>query len=103
MQDGNLVLNIDLGFHLWITVKVKLANVTLPNYHSTDSAERDKALSLKYLVESTLAGRALYVTTRENKKDKYDNYEAEILFTGPNGKETNLATLLLKERLVTRD
>ncbi len=80
--DGDTVeAEIDLGFHVTITVTLRLAGINAPETRGT---ERPRGLAAKRYLESQLDDligdtRALTVRTRKDVTEKYGRYLADLI------------------------
>lgn len=73
---------IDLGFHITIKERLRLARINTPEINSPLSAEREKAQAAKAYLESKILNREVIIETR--KTDIYGRYIAEIVISGEN-------------------
>jgi len=80
--DGDtLDLEIDLGFHIYHTIRVRLARINTPEIFgvSKDSEEYKRGMQAKVFVDNWLkATKELYIKTYKDSKGKYGRYLAEI-------------------------
>lgn len=87
--DGDTVhLLVDLGFHVCISVRFRLARVNTPELKSGDP----KALEARGFVDSKLNGT---FTVTSKGQDKYGRYVAEIILDDG----SNLSDMLLANNL----
>lgn len=87
--DGDtIVCLLDLGFHVSITQRFRLARVNTPEIKSKDP----KALEAKAFVEKMTEGTFMVVS---KKQDKYGRYVAELITKD----EKNLSDELIKANL----
>ena len=98
--DGDTVdLEIDLGFNIKFTTRVRFAKINTPEVHSKDPIERQKAKQAKNFVIKWFQkynNNCIVKTTKKPKKGKYGRYIVYIY--DPKQKEC-LNTLLLQNNL----
>lgn len=74
-KDGDTaVIRIDLGFSAYQEIAVRIDGYNAPELHGPD---RDRALAAKAELESILAGRPLYLTTRKDSRS-FERYLARV-------------------------
>ncbi len=67
-------VHIDLGFDIWHSVRLRLANIDAPEVHTPEGK------AAKIFVKDALEGESVTITTY--KTDKYGRYLAEIFYRG---------------------
>ena len=81
--DGDTVdVEIDLGFHLHTTQRLRLARIDTPELRSPIPEERAKAVKAMNYLELKVLEKEILVTTK--KSDLYGRYIAEIVIDGVN-------------------
>jgi len=105
--DGDTIdVQIDLGFHIYHTVRLRFARINTPEIHGPKAkVEREAGLKAKQFVEDYLytaekEQRPIYVQTKKDRKGNYGRYLAEIwIYDAASNKFVNLNDLLLAEGL----
>lgn len=89
-------VNVDVGFSITITTKLRLADIDTPeSYRPRNEAERTHGNAAKVLVEALMLNQ--WVTIRTNKTGKYGRYIAHVEL--PDGRDL---TEVLKEHDMTK-
>jgi len=100
--DGDtLDLEVDLGFHTYHIIRVRLTRVNTPEIFgvSKDSDEYKAGLKAKVFVENWLkAAKELYIKTYRDTKGKYGRYLVEVY----NDKGECLNDILVEKGLARR-
>jgi micrococcal nuclease len=92
--DGDTIeADIDLGFHVTIRKKLRLAGVNAPEMKSQDPAERNLAVGAKGYVQTYVYNNPYLIgITSKDKVDKYDRMLVEVRAPGA---DVSLNSLLL--------
>jgi len=87
-----LRLNIDLGFHVWVTATVRLARCDAPERGTLPGL-----VATSFVSKQLQAASAIRVQT--HRSEKYGRWLGEILFTEPPDEKTwlNLSDLLIAQ------
>ena len=94
--DGDTIdVTIDLGFSIYHTIRLRLADIDTPELNSTILEERERAKKSKMFVMQYL-GKEVVINT--HSKDKYGRYIASVWV---NAHET-INTLLVVEGLAVK-
>ena len=96
INGDTLDLEIDLGFDLSITQRLKLHGVNAPDSRSTDIEVKQKGIDAKQRLIDLLT-KEFKVTTILNKRGKYGRILGFIYVTDTTGKEINVGELMVKE------
>ncbi len=76
--DGDTVdAQIDLGFTVSVSVRLRLYGIDTPELHSQDDAAKLAAVKAKALTTELLQGKTVKISTYK-KPDKYGRYLADI-------------------------
>ena len=86
--DGDTVeVAIDVGFHITVTEKVRLARIdTAEIFRPSNDAEKQHGLAAKEFLENWILHKDVVVIT--SKTGKYGRYIAEIEYDGSNVVDT---------------
>jgi micrococcal nuclease len=77
--DGDTIdLNVDLGFQIAVTIRVRLLGVDTPELRGVDEAEKTRGLRAKEFTREFLEGKEVVVRTYKDKKGKYGRWLAEL-------------------------
>jgi micrococcal nuclease len=98
--DGDTIdLEVDLGFNIRHTIRVRLADVNTPELRGGTKESKELAIEARDFVEETLGNdHELIVRTEKDRKGKYGRYIARIEVDG----EFDLGEELLKLGLATK-
>lgn len=94
--DGDtLVVEIDLGFYVQTTQKIRLARIDAPEMSNTVAyrerqAKHARAVARKFCPE----GAIVTITTTKQNKDQYARYIAEVTY-----KDTNISDYLIHKKV----
>lgn len=91
--DGDTcILNIDLGFRVFVELSCRLAHIDTPELHSPDDVLRARASKAKQkLIELTVNPAIIIKSFKPFKSDKYGRFLVEII----NSDGVNVNQLLL--------
>jgi len=81
--DGDTVdLKVDLGFDVFIEIRVRLYGVDTPETRTKDLAEKEKGLKAKQFVVESFEknGNRCVINTIKDSKGKYGRYLGVIVF-----------------------
>lgn len=99
---GRLVLDVDLGFNVRLTVRVRLHGVKLPSRRSDNTTEREDAQRAMDLIVTHIANRPLRIRARPPLPEEDEKlFHAEVVFPD-GGQEKDLASALLAAALAER-
>jgi len=77
--DGDTIdLNVDLGFNINVTIRVRLLGVDTPELRGVDEAEKTRGQRAKDFTCQFLSGEDVIVKTYKDKKGKYGRWLAEL-------------------------
>jgi len=105
--DGDTIdVQADLGFHIYHTIRVRLARINTPEIHGPKAkVERAEGLKAKqfvidYLQTAEQENRPIYIQTVKDRKGNYGRYLAEVwIYDAAAGKFVNLNDILLAKGL----
>jgi len=70
--DGDTIeCEIDLGFHIQLTRRVRLAKINAPEMNSKDTQERIAAFQATDFLRKNIEGKVIAIKTELDKSDKY--------------------------------
>lgn len=81
--DGDTMdFRIDLGFDLFMNIRVRLLDVDTPETRTKDLEEKQRGLLAKKFVENVFEknGNKCVLSTFKDKKEKYGRYLAKVFF-----------------------
>jgi len=82
--DGDsCVLNIDLGFKIWLKRSSRLTMINTPELNSPDEEIRLKAVAAKDALAGLIEGKDVRI--KSHRLDKYGRPEVEIVVMTPGG------------------
>lgn len=96
--DGDsIVVDIDLGFHLWVRDRnIRLKNIDTPEFRTTDLVEKKFGTLSKEVVESFLPpGKKILLETDMSDNDKFGRILGTVVIETVNG-QINLNEYLLE-------
>jgi micrococcal nuclease len=89
-------IEIDLGFHIKLNERVRLAGIDTPELNSSDPAERKKAHEAKAYVANVFNSCGFNIVVETAKPhDKYGRYLARVQFLNSKGIMADLASELI--------
>lgn len=92
--DGDtLLVNVDLGFDVWVKTRFRLARINTPEITGVDKAEGLKA---KDFVIGLCNNYNNDVRILSKGKDKYGRYIAEVSLVSNDGTSVNISDLMLE-------
>ena len=96
--DGDTIdVLVDLGFHMSVEMRLRLAGIDTPELHSPDDALRARAVRARArVIELLPLGVTFRVETIKDKTEKYGRYLAWIT---PAGATATLNAMLVSEGL----
>jgi micrococcal nuclease len=81
--DGDTVdLYIDLGFHIRIELRIRMAHINAPEIRSKDPNETTKGLKTKLYLIERIEGKEIIVRTFKDKTEKFGRILAVVLLDG---------------------
>lgn len=82
--DGDTVdAELDLGFDVRMTHRLRLYGINTPEIHTTSAEEKAAGLKAKAALESMVTGRTVTIETIKNKAEKYGRFLAKITVVEP--------------------
>lgn len=81
MDGDTLLVDTDLGFHVYSRIKLRCARINTPEMHDVDTAVQVKAQKSKDFTEKKTLGKE--ITFQSHRTDKYDRWISEIYFMAP--------------------
>jgi micrococcal nuclease len=93
-------IEIDLGFHIKLNDRVRLAGIDTPELNSSDPTERKKAHEAKAFVVAALNNCGFNVVVETAKpQDKYGRYLARVQYLNSEKVMTDLTSELITKGL----
>ena len=102
MDGDTLDLDIDLGFDIRYTTRVRLARINTPELHSKNPTEREKAKQAKQFVIEWFQkhnNKCIVKTIRKHDKDLKGKYGRYIVYIYDPKQKECLNTLLVQNNL----
>lgn len=90
-------LNVDLGFRVWMKIRVRLHKYDTAELNSTDLVLRQKAVDARIRVQELIEGKMVVIDSV--KVAAYSRWEAKISFLNDEGVWADLGATLLSEGL----
>jgi micrococcal nuclease len=101
--DGDTIdVKVDLGFHIFQEMRLRLADINTPELRSADPAQRLVANQARDFVQRMfdLYGHEMIISTDKDRTEKYGRYLATVHLPGRIGDES-LNQLLLENGLAS--
>lgn len=79
--DGDtLDVNVDLGFDIWHSIRIRLYGLDAPETRTTDIEEKSSGLKTKEFIKNWLDknGYSIFIKTYKGKTEKYGRILAEV-------------------------
>lgn len=79
--DGDtLDVNVDLGFDIWHSIRIRLYGLDAPETRTTDVEEKSSGLKTKEFIKNWLDknGYSIFIKTYRGKAEKYGRVLAEV-------------------------
>lgn len=94
VYDGDTVTaEIDLGFHVKVTEKIRLSGINTPELRGS---ERQEGLKARDELRKWILDKELFINTQKDKKGKYGRYLG-TLYLEENGELVNINKRLVDE------
>ena len=90
-------VNVDLGFRVWMKIRVRLHNYDTAELTSPDAELRHKAVAARDRVRDLIEGKMVVLDSV--KTAVYNRWETKVAFVDEQGTWTDLGSLLLSEGL----
>ena len=96
--DGDTIdVNIDLGFDIFHSARVRMAGIDTPETRTRNLAEKALGLASKARLKEMLKGKKIKIATTKEGKGKFGRVLADVIAIDKEGGEINCNTRLIDE------
>jgi micrococcal nuclease len=96
--DGDTVdVNIDLGFDIFHSARVRMLGIDTPESRTRNLAEKALGLASKARLKEILKGQKTKILTSKEGKGKFGRVLADVIIIDKQGAETNVNQQLIEE------
>ena len=96
--DGDTIdVNIDLGFDIHHSARVRMMGIDTPESRTRNLAEKALGLASKARLKEMLKGQKVKLLTSKEGKGKFGRVLADVIIIGKQGTETNCNQQLIEE------
>lgn len=97
VYDGDtFTMLIDLGFHTYVTIRVRLKSVNTPEIRTKDLAEKQAGYESRDRVRELILHKSCVVVT-DKDTTSFDRWIAEVYYFGDDGSMIHLGLQLIDE------
>jgi micrococcal nuclease len=96
--DGDTIdVNIDLGFDIHHSARVRMMGIDTPESRTRNLAEKALGLASKARLKELLKGKKIKIATSKEGKGKFGRVLADVITIDKDGNETNCNNQLCEE------
>lgn len=97
VYDGDTyTMLVDLGFHTYVTIRVRLKSVDTPEIRTKDPVEKQAGFSSRDRVKELILDQPCVIVT-DKDTTSFDRWIAEVFYFGEDGAMIHLGQQLLDE------